>query len=85
MRKQYRSPLLASIHETAGALHASGVMDKRILGEFDELCLTPARPPKPGKLKPTARKKPPTKPSPHAAAPIGHNSRRSVRDGERDD
>ncbi|MGH9611274.1 MAG: helix-turn-helix domain-containing protein [Bryobacteraceae bacterium] len=41
MRKQYRSPLLASIHETAEGLHAAGVMDKRTMHEFDELSLTP--------------------------------------------
>jgi putative transcriptional regulator len=29
MSKQYRSPLMSSIHETAGGLHAAGVMDKR--------------------------------------------------------
>jgi putative transcriptional regulator len=42
--KQYRSNLMASIHETAEGLHAAGVMDKRTLREFDELCLTPVRP-----------------------------------------
>ena len=30
-----------SVHETAEALHAAGVMDKRTLREFDALCLTP--------------------------------------------
>lgn len=43
MRKQYRNPLMASIHETAEGLHAAGVMDKRTMREFDELCLTPVR------------------------------------------
>lgn len=43
MRKQYRSPLMASIHETAEGLHAAKVMDKRTLRELDELCLTPVR------------------------------------------
>ena len=51
MRKQYRSPLMASIHETAEALHASGVMDKRTMREFDELCLPPARPLKPKEIR----------------------------------
>lgn|GEM_PF-3389553 len=46
-RKQYRSPLMASIHETAEGLHAAGVMDKRTMREFDELCLTFVRPLKP--------------------------------------
>jgi putative transcriptional regulator len=44
MRRQYRSPLMASIHETAEGLHAAGVMEKRTMREFDELCLTPVRP-----------------------------------------
>ena len=34
MSKQYRSPLLASIHETAEGLHAAGVMDKRTMREL---------------------------------------------------
>ena len=41
MGKQYSSPLMASIHETAEGLHAASVMDKRTMREFDELCLTP--------------------------------------------
>src|ERR1035437_3119715 len=42
--KQYRSSLMASIHETAEGLHACSLMDKRTLREFDELCLTPVQP-----------------------------------------
>ena len=42
--KQYRSNLMASIHETAEGLHSAEVMDKRTLREFDELCLTPVQP-----------------------------------------
>jgi len=42
--KQYRSSLMASIHETADGLHSAGVMDKRTMREFDELCLTPVQP-----------------------------------------
>src|SRR5471032_1190145 len=42
--KQYRSNLMASIHETAEGLHNAGLMDKRTMREFDELCLTPVRP-----------------------------------------
>ena len=38
--KQYRSPLMASIHDTAKGLHAAGVRDERTKSEFDELCLT---------------------------------------------
>ena len=44
MSKQYRSSLMASVHETAEGLRAAGVMDKRTMREFDELCLTPVRP-----------------------------------------
>ena len=41
---QYRSGLMASIHETAEGLHSAGVMRKKTMREFDELCLTPVRP-----------------------------------------
>jgi len=44
MRKQYSRPLMASIHETAEGLRSAGVIDKRTMREFDELCLTPVRP-----------------------------------------
>jgi putative transcriptional regulator len=32
---------MASIHETAEDLHNGGLMNKRTMHEFDELCLTP--------------------------------------------
>src|SRR6266403_768943 len=51
MRKQYRSPLVASIDETAEGLHAAGVMDKRTMREFDDLCLTPVRPLQPRQIR----------------------------------
>lgn len=51
MKKQYRSPLMASIHETAEELYAAGVMKKRTMREFDELCLTPVRPLKPAEIR----------------------------------
>lgn len=44
MAKQYRSSVMASIHETAEGLHAAGVMDKQTMRKFDEACLTPVRP-----------------------------------------
>jgi putative transcriptional regulator len=44
MAKRYGSGLMASIHETAEGLRKAGVMSKRTLREFDELCLTPVRP-----------------------------------------
>jgi putative transcriptional regulator len=44
MTKQYRSRVLASVHETAEGLTGTGVMSKQTMREFDELCLTPVRP-----------------------------------------
>ena len=44
MKKQYSSRLMASVHETAEGLHEAGVMDKRTMRKFDELCLTPINP-----------------------------------------
>jgi putative transcriptional regulator len=41
---------MASIHETAEGLRAAGVMDKRTMREFDELCLTPVRPLRPKEI-----------------------------------
>jgi putative transcriptional regulator len=34
---------MASIHETAEGLHAAGVMDRRTMRGFADLCLTPVR------------------------------------------
>src|SRR4051794_6602212 len=51
MAKQYRSPVMASIHETAEGLHAAGVMDKRTMREFDEACLTPVHPFSPAEIR----------------------------------
>jgi len=51
MAKQYSSPLTASIHETAEGLDSAGVMDKRTMREFDDLCLTPVRPLKPREIR----------------------------------
>jgi len=51
MRKKYRSPLMASIHETAEGFHAAGVMDKRTMRGFDEMCLTPVRPLRPREIR----------------------------------
>lgn len=49
--KQYRSSLMASIHETAEGLHSDGLMDKRTMREFDELCLTPVQPLAPDEIR----------------------------------
>ena len=43
MTKQYRSRIMAAIHETAEDLHAAGLVDKRTMREFDAACLTPVR------------------------------------------
>ena len=51
MRKQYRSSVMASVHETAEGLHAAGILDKRTMREFDELCLTPVRALKPNEIR----------------------------------
>jgi putative transcriptional regulator len=42
--KQYRSRVLASVHETAEGLTSAAAMSKQTMREFDELCLTPVRP-----------------------------------------
>jgi putative transcriptional regulator len=51
MATKYRSGLMASIHETAENLHKAGVMSKRTLREFDDLCLTTVRPLPPRKIR----------------------------------
>ena len=44
MTKRYRSAPLAAVHETATGLHAAGVIDRRTMKAFDEMCLTPVKP-----------------------------------------
>lgn len=44
MSKQYRSRMMAAIHETAENLHESGLLDKQTMRKFDEHCLTPIEP-----------------------------------------
>lgn len=51
MTKQYRSRVMASIHETAEGLHAAGVMDKQTMRRFDETCLTPVHPLSPADIR----------------------------------
>ena len=41
MPKQYRSGALAAVHEAALGLTEAGVMSKRTMKVFDEMCLTP--------------------------------------------
>ena len=42
---------LASIHETASGLSAAGVLDKRTMRSFDEMCLTPVKPLTPAQIR----------------------------------
>ncbi len=44
MRKQYRSKMLAAVHETAADFHDAGLIDKSTMKEFDAMCLTPVKP-----------------------------------------
>ena len=41
MVRQYKSDALAAVHETALGLTDAGVMAKRTMRAFDEMCLTP--------------------------------------------
>ena len=41
MSKRYKSEILAAAHETALGLTDAGVMAKRTMRAFDEMCLTP--------------------------------------------
>ena len=43
MAKQYASEVLASVHETALGMTEAGVMSKRTMKAFDEMCLTPVQ------------------------------------------
>ena len=47
MTKKYRNDMMASIHETAEGLFEAGLMAKKTMREFDDLCLTPVEPLKP--------------------------------------
>ena len=51
MTKQYRSSIMASIHETAEGLHAVGAIDKHTMRQFDDACLTPVRPLSPEEIR----------------------------------
>lgn len=41
MSEQYKSEMLAAVHETAVGLHEVGVLNKVTMRTFDEMCLTP--------------------------------------------
>jgi putative transcriptional regulator len=49
--KPYRSPVMASIHETAEGLHSAGLMNKVTMRKFDAMCLTPTPRLKPGQIR----------------------------------
>ena len=51
MTKPYRSPVMASIHETAEGLHPAGVLDKQTMRRFDDACLTQLRPLEPADIR----------------------------------
>ena len=51
MGKQYRSEALAAVHETALGLSEAGVMNKRTMKAFDEMCLTPVEKLSPKKIR----------------------------------
>jgi len=43
MNKEYKSRILAAVHETAVDLHQAGLMEKQTMRRFDQTCLTPVR------------------------------------------
>lgn len=51
MGKRYRSEALAAVHETALGLREAGVLAKRTMKAFDDLCLTPVAPLSAAKIK----------------------------------
>lgn len=51
MRKNYRSKAFTAVHETASGLYDAGVLDKRTMKAFDELCLTQVKPLSPEQIR----------------------------------
>ena len=51
MAKQYKSEALAAAHETAQGLADAGLMSKRTMRKFDEMCLTPVEDMPPEKIR----------------------------------
>ena len=43
MSEQYKSEMLAAIHETALGLHEADVLNKMTMRMFDEMCLMPVK------------------------------------------
>lgn len=44
MEKKYYSELLEESHKSMEGLHKVGMIDKKTMREFDELCIIPAQP-----------------------------------------
>lgn len=51
MTRKTKSAILEAVHQTAGGLHAAGVMDQVTMREFDRLCLPPVEPLEPEQIK----------------------------------
>ena len=51
MAKQYKSAALAAAHEAALGLAEAGLMSKRTMRKFDEMCLTPVEDMPPEKIR----------------------------------
>ena len=51
MAKGYKSEVLASVHETALGMREAGVMAKRTMRAFDEMCLTPVEEMSPAEIR----------------------------------
>ena len=51
MSKKYRSDTMVAIHETMGALHDVGAINKQTMRRFDKACLTPVRTLSPEEIK----------------------------------
>jgi putative transcriptional regulator len=51
MTKRYGSKVLASAHEMAEGLYKAGLMSRRSMKSFDELCLTPVKPMTPRQIR----------------------------------
>ena len=49
--KRYKSGALAAVHETALGLSEAGVLPRRTMRAFDELCLTPVEELSPDQLR----------------------------------
>jgi putative transcriptional regulator len=51
MRRRYRTPALAAVHEAASDLYEIGLIDKVTMRKFDEGCLTAVAPMTPRQIR----------------------------------